>query len=88
MDGVYARAHDLKGLGTTYEFPLVTRIAGSLCKLLGEGEARIQAPVALVTAHVDTIRACVRDNVRDTDNPVGRALAEQLEQSVAAHLGS
>jgi hypothetical protein len=88
MDGVYARAHDLKGLGTTYEFPLVTRIAGSLCKLLGEGEARTQAPVALVTAHIDAIRACVRDNVRDTDNPVGRALAEQLEQSVAAHLGS
>jgi hypothetical protein len=86
MDGIYARAHDLKGLGTTYEFPLVTRIAGSLCKLLGEGEARTRAPVALVGAHIDTIRACVRDNVRDSENPVGRALAEQLEQSVNAYL--
>jgi hypothetical protein len=86
MDGIYARAHDLKGLGTTYEFPLVTRIAGSLCKLLGEGEARTRAPVALVSAHIDTIRACVRDNVRDSENPVGRALAEQLEQSVHAYL--
>jgi len=87
MDGVYARAHDLKGLGTTYEFPLVTRIAGSLCKLIGEGEARPRAPVALVSAHIDTIRACVRDNVRDSENPVGRALAEQLEQNVKAYLG-
>jgi hypothetical protein len=88
MDGVYARAHDLKGLGTTYEFPLVTRIAGSLCKLLGEGEVRTRAPVALVSAHVETIRACVRDNVRDSENPVGRALAEQLEQSVNAYLAA
>jgi hypothetical protein len=87
MDGVYARGHDLKGLGTTYEFPLVTRIAGSLCKLLGEGDARTRAPVALVSAHVEAIRACVRDNVRDTDNPIGRALAEQLERHVSGHLG-
>jgi hypothetical protein len=86
MDGIYARGHDLKGLGTTYEFPLVTRIAGSLCKLLGEGDARTQAPVALVNAHIEAIRACVRDDVRDTNNPVGRVLAEQLEQNVAAHL--
>jgi hypothetical protein len=86
MDGVYARAHDLKGLGTTYEFPLITRIAGSLCKLLGEGESRTQVPVPLVSAHVNTIRACVRDNVRDSENPVGRVLAEQLEQSVKAYL--
>jgi hypothetical protein len=82
MDGVYARGHDLKGLGTTYEFPLVTRIAGSLCK----GDARTRAPVALVSAHVEAIRACVRDNVRDTNTPVGRALAEQLEQNVAGYL--
>jgi hypothetical protein len=88
MDGVYARAHDLKGLGTTYEFPLVTRIAGSLCKLLGEGETRTRAPTSLVDAHVDTIRACVRDNVRDSDDPVGRALAEQLEHNVSAYLAS
>jgi hypothetical protein len=86
MDGVYARAHDLKGLGSTYEFPLVTRIAGSLCKLLGEGDTRTRAPISLVSAHIDTIRACVRDNVRDSENPVGRALAEELEQGVNAHL--
>src|ERR1700761_7767622 len=26
---LYTHAHDLKGLGTTYEFPIVTRMAGS-----------------------------------------------------------
>jgi hypothetical protein len=87
MDGVYARAHDLKGLGTTYEFPLVTRIAGSLCKLLVDVDTRTRAPVGLVSAHIEAIRACVRDNVRDSDNPTGRVLAEQLEQRVAAHTG-
>ncbi|KAK0359943.1 hypothetical protein LTR94_029279, partial [Friedmanniomyces endolithicus] len=35
-EALYFRAHDLKGLGTTYEYPLVTRIAGSLCKMLDD----------------------------------------------------
>ena len=30
-ENLYFRAHDLKGLGATYGYPLVTRIAGSLC---------------------------------------------------------
>lgn len=86
IDRLYGHAHDLKGLGATYEFPLVTRIAGSLCKLLGEPEARMAAPMSLIDAHVDTIRAAVRDNIRDTTDPMGRSLAEALERRVALHL--
>src|SRR5215472_566407 len=37
---LYMRAHDLKGLGATYEFPLVTRIAASLCKLIDNASTR------------------------------------------------
>lgn len=87
-EGVYFRAHDLKGLGTTYEFPLVTRIAGSLCRLLDEADKRLQAPLFLIDAHIDTIKAAVRDGIRDADHPVGRALVTELEGRVAAQLGS
>ena len=80
LNKLYTHAHDLKGLGATYEFPIITRIAGSLCKLLGDGDERLRAPQSLIDAHVDTIRAAVRDNIRDSDNPVGRVLAEELER--------
>jgi hypothetical protein len=86
MDGLFTRAHDLKGLGATYEFPLVTRIAGSLCKLLGDGDGRVGAPMSLVDAHVQAIRAAVRDNIRDSDTPVGAALASELERGTADYL--
>ena len=88
LDQLFTRAHDLKGLGATYEFPLVTRIAGSLCKLLGEGDARLNTPLALVDAHVNTIRAAVRDNIRDSDNPVGQALASELERATGDYLAA
>ncbi len=86
IDRLFTHAHDLKGLGATYEFPLVTRIAGSLCKLLGDGDERVNTPMALVDAHVNAIRAAVRDNIRDSDNPIGEALASELEKHTADYL--
>jgi hypothetical protein len=84
-EGVYFRAHDLKGLGTTYQYPLVTRLAGSLCKLLDDPAKRMTAPVMLIDAHIDAIRAVVRDQIQSDDHPTGRVLAETLEAKVAAH---
>ena len=84
---LYLRAHDLKGLGSTYEFPLITRIAGSLCKMIDKPESRLSAPLPILDAHIDAIRACVRDNIKDESSPVGRALAEELERNVKAFLG-
>ena len=82
---LYFRAHDLKGLGTTYQYPLVTRLAGSLCKLMDDPAQRMQAPAMLIDAHVDAIRAVVRDQIQTDDHPTGRVLAETLEARVAAH---
>lgn len=80
---LYLRAHDLKGLGATYEFPIVTRIAGSLCRLIDDPETRLDAPMFLVDAHIDGIKASVRGNIRSEDHPVGRKLVEELEDRVS-----
>ena len=82
-DQLYTHAHDLKGLGATYDFPLITRVAGSLCKLMGEKEQRPFLPLPLIDAHIDAIRAIVRDNIRDAAHPVGTMLAAALETKVA-----
>lgn len=82
---LYFRAHDLKGLGSTYEFPLISRIAGSLCKLIDDPVTRVNAPMPLVDAHIDAIKAAVRDQIRDAEHPVGRALCAELEARVQAY---
>ena len=81
-ENLYLRAHDLKGLGSTYEFPLITRIAGSLCKMIDDGETRLNAPMHIIDGHIDAIKACVRDGIKDASNPVGKMLAEELEGRV------
>ena len=85
-EALYFRAHDLKGLGATYQYPLVTRIAGSLCRMMDDADRRMQAPVAILDAHIDAIRAVVRDEIQTDEHPVGRELAETLEARVNEHL--
>lgn len=82
MESLYLRSHDLKGLGTTYGFPLITRIAASLCRLIDDKDKRSEAPMGLIDAHIDAIKAAVRDDIKNEDHPVGKILVQELEGRV------
>jgi len=84
MESLYLRAHDLKGLGATYGFPLITRIAGLLCRLIDDKAKRLQAPVALIDAHIDAIKAAARDDIKTEEHPVGKILVQELESRISA----
>ncbi|WP_309644113.1 Hpt domain-containing protein [Phenylobacterium sp.] len=83
METLYLRAHDLKGLGTTYEFPLITRIGASLCRLIDDKDKRLTVSITLIDAHIDAIKAAVRDDIKTDEHPVGKILVEELERKVA-----
>lgn len=76
---LFVRAHDLRGLGTTYEFPIITRLAGSLTKMIDMPEKRAKASLNLALAHVGAIRAALSQNIRDSNDPVAAELASELE---------
>jgi len=84
-ENLYLRAHDLKGLGATYEYPIVTRIAGSLCKLIDDPAKRSGAPMFLVDAHIDAIKAAVKGGIQTDAHPTGQALVTELERQVKEH---
>jgi chemotaxis protein histidine kinase CheA len=75
-------AHDLKGGARTYDFPLIARMAASLTKLIDGLASPQSAPLPLVDAHVNAIRALFRDNVRDGSNGTAVRLTEELESRV------
>lgn len=77
---LHRRAHDLKGLAPTYGYPLVGRISSTLCKLTGDEHGDIAAPVHLLKAHVDAIKAAIAGKIMGADHPVGLALAAELEE--------
>ena len=77
---LFKHALDLKSSGTLCGFPLVTRVAHSLCRLLViEGR---DIPPSLVDAHIDTLRAILREDIKDPSHPVASVLAQELEKQV------
>ncbi len=86
LASLFATAHDLKGMGATYGYPIVTQIAASLCRLIetDAGKQAAAAHPALVCAHVDAIRAALRDGMKSDEHPVGKALLQALDAQVAA----
>jgi chemotaxis protein histidine kinase CheA len=86
LAALYRAAHDLKGQGTTFDYPLVTRIAGSLCKLREESQPGCHLPLNLIDAHVDAIKVIVRNGIKDSSNQTASVLALELERQVLAFL--
>jgi chemotaxis protein histidine kinase CheA len=78
----YRAAHDLKGQALTFEHPFVARVSSSLCKLLDGKEP----PMGLVSAHVETARLLVRQNIKDKADPTTTAVAMELEARVSEAL--
>ncbi|HUJ02369.1 MAG TPA: hypothetical protein VLW75_01940 [Rhizomicrobium sp.] len=77
----YRASLDLKGQALTYEYPLVARVAVSLCKMLHHDAESF--PLALIDAHVDAIRVIVRDKVQNKGDKITMALVAELEKQVA-----
>ena len=83
LNDVYGASHDLKGLATTYGYPLITSYADSLCRLLATEKCRAVAPATLIDAHVQACRTAMRDEIKTSNHGLGVALATELESQVA-----
>lgn len=82
MDTLHRAAHDLKGLGHTYGFPIVSIIADTLCKAMSRSNASGTLAEDVVNAHVDALRAVVNLNLRDTDSGPAMELLNGLNRLV------
>ena len=81
-EALFSCAHDLRGLGTTYDYPIITRMAASLCRMIETEEKRAAAPAALALAHAHGIRAALRQDIREDTHQIGAMLIHELETQV------
>ena len=86
LGDLYRAAHDLKGQATTFDFPLMSRVASSLCKLTDDTTYGLPLPLTLIDAHIDAIKVIVRDNLKDPSDQMATVLAAELERQVAGFL--
>ncbi len=77
-------AHDMRGQGTIFGFPLMTRCAESLCRATRKLEPHDDAVLAIIGAHVAALRAIIENQVTDGRDMTGLTVATGLELLVAS----
>jgi HPt (histidine-containing phosphotransfer) domain-containing protein len=71
-------AHDLRGQGATFGYPLITRIAASISHILKERTPEAESDT-LLNAHFDALTRVVEDNVADAGGAEAMAIIATLE---------
>jgi Hpt domain len=84
---LHAIAHNIKGQGTSFGYPLVTRIAASLSRITRQPRPVSIALLNLAGAHLEALRAVLLEGIKDETVEAGRARAEVLESTVKEMMG-
>lgn len=78
-------AHNIKGMGSSFGFPLMTHVGTSLCSYLrgfedGSGGWSEIADAGILEAHLEAMRKIIDDRISGDGESKGARLLEHLEE--------
>ncbi|MCA3261099.1 MAG: hypothetical protein ING44_04090 [Telmatospirillum sp.] len=82
-DEVYKIAHELRGQGGSYGYPLVTRFGDQLCRYLDAAAGLDAKSLVIVKATADAIAVVITSKVTGDGGDTGRALVAMLDKVLA-----
>lgn len=77
--------HNVKGQGTSFGYPLMTSVGGSLSVLLKQMDAPVPGAVKLAEAHVASLRLVLAQDIQGSGGAQGEELARRLTALVEAY---
>ena len=82
LNAVFRIVHNMRGLGATFRYSLVTRIGTSMCRYITERKEGVELELGLLESHVDALRAVVKAHMQGEGDTVSQAVAARLEELV------
>jgi hypothetical protein len=79
LEVAFAKAHNLKGMGSSFGYELVTEIGGALCNYLREnpdGDTRI------VTVHAQSLKHILDESIQGDGGEKGQTLMDGLRELI------
>lgn len=79
VERMTAIAHDMKGQGGTFGYPLITEIADGLNKLLRSELDLNDTHLEIIKAHIDAMAVVIRDKISGDGGEIGVQLTSALK---------
>lgn len=86
LEECFRMAHDMRGQGGSFGYPLMTRIANSLCRFIEALPQIDKGGLAICSAHVDAMHAVIGNRVSGTGGEIGGQIAAGLETAVQKYM--
>ena len=77
--------HELRGQGGTFGYPLITIFGKSLYDVTKAPCRQDDANLEIVKAHIDTMRAVLREKIEGDGGAVGQALFKALKMAISKY---
>jgi hypothetical protein len=78
-------AHDMKGQGGTFGYPLITTFSSSLVDCVGPKSGTTDSHVEIIKSHIDSMSAVIKDRVKGNGGEIGKALSIGLKNAIEKH---
>lgn len=85
LEEIYLTTHELRGVGETLDFGLVTRIGNSLCRFIEAGPRAEKRAGRILRAHVEGIALVISGGFTGDGGKFGDELCAVLEEAAAGY---
>ncbi len=85
IEQIYEASDEIRGLGTMFNYPLITSIADSLCSITEHADAFDDKGIEIARAHLEAMHAVIVNKVTGDENEIGQQIASALEAAVNKH---
>ncbi len=75
----FQMAHDLKGQGATYGFPLITRLSAHICTLINEEKSYSVQTIKIFKSDIDDMQKIIKYPPNEPDLKLTKKIINRLE---------
>ena len=80
---LYEISHNLRGQGSTFDYPLITAICGSLCDFIEQTERFDDIHMSAIEIQISAVKAVLAGKIVGDGGTAGRELITSIEELVA-----